>query len=171
LGRAFVGGHLAPGAELAGVRDPLSTVLHPHPSASVMSGVSLGSAPGPWRRLLLGSTMACQSCRLLAEVALWGGRLAKDLQGRCSYLHGVVGDLRAVPFVLSALNPYLRPWGQGYGLLGCRARPYQGRCVALAITNGGDRQGLLGLHTFATMLAISPWLVPVPLLKASPCTA
>jgi len=115
--------------------------------------------------------MAWLSCRLLAVIALCWGRLAKDLQWRCSCPHGVVGDPRAVPFVLSALNPYLRPWGQGYGLLGCRARPYQGRCVALAITNGGDRQGFPGLHTFATKVAMNPWLVPVPPLKASPCTA
>ncbi len=46
LGRAFAGSRPAPGGELAGVRDPPSTVLHPDPSASVMSRVSLGSGSG-----------------------------------------------------------------------------------------------------------------------------
>jgi len=132
------------GGELAGVRDPLSTVLHPDPSASVMSGVSLGSAPGPWRRLLLGSTMACQSCRLLAEVALWGGRLAKDLQERCSCPHGVVGDPRAVPFLVNAFNPCLRPWGPGYGLLGCRARPIRAGALRWQSLTAGIARGYLG---------------------------
>ena len=61
---------------------------------------------------------------------------------------GAVGDPRAVPWVLSALNPCLSRCCLGYGLVGYRSTTHQGRGFELAITDGVFAWGYLGCKLF-----------------------